>query len=273
MGVRWIQQKGHAVVGCSKMSSVSGDLAGRTTDDLLSFSCGRCGIIRPEDWHGVAPQVLGALNRRKRIRQRERGEVLFHQGDAVSCLYRLLDGIVLLRQGDSVGTSVTTHMVSAGQTMGFRAFVDGGVHGVTAYCATDVVLCGIPADIAVQAFDGSHPLERVFTRHVAAELTATEESVLSMTSRPVSERLLLVFARLCLLCGHLGENGEARLAIPLLRADLAGLAGIARETFSRAMHALEEDGLVRLDGEAAVFPDVARFRRRVDLIQPGFWCS
>ncbi|MBR9972343.1 Crp/Fnr family transcriptional regulator [Magnetospirillum sulfuroxidans] len=213
------------------------------------------------------------LNRRKCIRQLARGEVLFHQGDVVSSLYRLLDGIVLMRQVDSGGTVVTPHMACAGATIGFRAFVDGGVHGVSAVCATDVVLCRIPADVAAQAFSGSHPLERAFARHVAAELSETEDFVLAMTSRPVRDRLLLVFARLYRQFGCHGENGVCRLPLPLLRSDIAGLAGIARETFSRAMHALEEEGLVRLEGDCAVFPDIVSFRRQAELIQPGAWAS
>ena len=86
------------------------------------------------------------------------------------------------------------------------------------------------------------------------------------------ERLLLWCSRLWL-TGEMGENGEHRLELPLLRADIAALAGIARETFSRAMHGLEADGWLRLDGDTAVFADVARFRRGVELIQPGFWAA
>jgi DNA-binding IclR family transcriptional regulator len=59
--------------------------------------------------------------------------------------------------------------------------------------------------------------------------------------------------------------------LPLLRSDIAGLAGIARETFSRAMHTLEQENLVYLDGDCAVFPDIVSFRRQAELIQPGAW--
>lgn len=249
------------------------DAVQSTAAALLSLGCATCGLIPPEDWAGATAGTIAALNRRKCIRRVGRGTVLFHQGDGVDSLYRLLDGIVLLRQLDSGGAVATPHMVSPGQTLGFRAFVDGGVHGVSAVCATDTVLCRIPADVATQAFSGSHPLERAFARHVAAELTATEDTLLAMTTRPVPDRLLLVFARLCRLVGGMGENGEHRLEVPLLRADIAALAGIARETFSRAMRGLEAEGLLRLEGEVAVLPDVAGFRRRLELIQPGIWGS
>lgn len=242
-----------------------------TRGELLSLRCGTCGLIRPEDWAGAPAATIATLNRRKCIRQVGRGSMLFHQGDRVDSLYRLLDGIVLLRHLDSGGAMVTPHMVSPGQTLGFRAFVDGNVHGVSAECATDVVLCHIPADVAALAFSGSHPLERAFARHVAAELTDTEDALLAVSILPVPQRLLLVFARLCRLAGGMGENGEYRLVLPLLRADIAALAGIARETFSRAMHGLEDEGWLRLQGEVAMIADVARFRRGVELIQPGFW--
>lgn len=251
-------------------STENADLSG---ENLLTMTCGSCGIIHPDDWCGASDETLSVLNRRKCIRRMERGAVLFNQGDAVSSLYRLLDGIVLMRQVDCGGTVVTPHMASAGETIGFRAYVDGGVHGVSAICATDVVLCRIPADVAAQAFSGSHPLERAFARHVAAELSQTEDFVLAMTSRPVRDRLLLVFVRLYRQFGCHSENGVCRLLLPLLRSDIAALAGIARETFSRAMRTLEEENLVHLEGDTAVFPDIANFRRHAELIQPGAWAD
>ncbi|MGE4279347.1 MAG: Crp/Fnr family transcriptional regulator [Magnetospirillum sp.] len=239
--------------------------------DLLSLSCAVCGIVRHGDWPDDASAALSALNQRKRIKQRARGSVLFHQGDTVGSLYRLLSGVVLLSQVDRNGVSVVSHMVCPGQTLGFRAYIDGGVHGVSAVCATDAVLCSIPADAVSPAFMTLPPLERVFASHVAAELSATEDALLALSTQPVRDRMLMVFARLYRQFGEGIENGGCRLLLPLLRSDIAALAGIARETFSRSMRGLEDEQLVLVDGDEAVFPDMARFRQAAELIQPGVW--
>lgn len=256
---------------CSNSLIISDVVRGMGVEGLLSLSCDVCGIVQHDDWNGVALGALAVLNQRKRIKQKPRGSVLFHQGDGVGSLYRLLSGVVLLSQVDRSGVSVISHMVCPGQTLGFRAFIDGGVHGVSAVCATDAVLCSIPGDAVAQAFLSIPPLERVFARHVAAELSATEDAVMALATRPVHDRMLLVFARLYRQFGEGRENGPCRLALPLLRSDIAALAGIARETFSRSMRVLEEEGLVLVDGDVAVFPDMARFRCAAELIQPSVW--
>lgn len=258
---------------CSNSITITDVMRDMVVGDVFSLGCDSCGIISQADRGAVPVSALAALNQRKKIKQKARGTVLFHQGDGVSSLYRLLSGVVLLSQVDRSGVSVISHMVCPGQTLGFRAFIDGGLHGVSAVCATQAVLCCIPSDVVSQAFLSIPPLERVFARHVAAELSATEDAVMALSSRSVHDRMVLVLARLYRQFGSGQENGAARLVLPLLRSDIAALAGAARETFSRSMHALESEGLVVLDGDEAVFPDMARFRRAAQLIQPGVWAD
>lgn len=238
--------------------------------DLCSVTCRTCGIVEPEDWDPVPEAVLRTLNGRKTIRRMAKGTVLFHEGDPVSALFRLLSGVVLLRKGDHDGNSVITRMVTPYATFGFRAFIADDVHSVSAQCATDAVVCCIPADAAELAFASNRPLERAFAVHIANELSYAEDAILAQMKLSVRERLLLLLDQFAAQFGAPAADGAVVVKLPILRSDIAAMAGIARETFSRAIRQIEADGLLHFQGGTFRIPDAERFARALaGLLPPG----
>lgn len=237
--------------------------------DPCAVTCRTCGLVTPETWDTVPEAAARTLNSRKTIRRLAKGSALFHQGDAVGTLFRLLSGVVLLRKGDHDGNSVVTRMVTPYATLGFRAFAAREPHSVTAQCATEVVVCCIPVDAAELAFAANRPLERVFALHVAHELTDAEDSVLAQMRLPVRDRLVLLLAGLAERFGTPGPDGGLVVALPVLRSDIAAMAGIARETFSRALRKIEAEGLLSIHGAVMRVPDAAALAQAVARVRGG----
>lgn len=229
--------------------------------DLCAVTCRTCGLVQPEAWDRVPDGVVRNLNSRKTIRSVPKGTVLFHEGDTVTALFRLLSGVVLLRKGDHNGNSVVTRMVTPYATLGFRAFAAGDCHSVAAHCATDAVICTIPADAAELAFANNRPLERAFALHVAHELTYAEDAVLAQMRLSVRERLLLLLAQMAERFGEAQADGSMVVPLPILRSDIAAMVGIARETFSRSIRKIEADGVLHFQGNILHIPDPAALVR------------
>jgi len=223
--------------------------------NLCQVNCRTCGLVTSDVWDEVPEPVTRALNSRKSIRRLPKGTVLFHEGDAVTALYRLLSGVVLLRKGDTDGNSVVTRMVTPYATLGFRAFAAHDCHSVTAHCATEVTVCCIPADAAELAFSNNRQLERAFALHVAHELTYAEDAVLAQMRLSVRDRLVLLLAQMAERFGTMQEDGSMVVRLPILRSDIAAMAGIARETFSRSLRRIEAEGLLKLSGSTMLVPD------------------
>lgn len=234
-----------------------------------AVTCRTCGLVTPETWDRVPDGVVRGLNSRKTIRNVAKGTVLFHEGDPVTALFRLLSGVVLLRKGDHDGNSVVTRMVTPYATLGFRAFAAGDVHSVAAHCATDAVVCWIPADAAELAFANNRPLERAFALHVAHELTYAEDAVLAQMRLSVRERLLLLLAQMAERFGETQADGTVSVPLPILRSDIAAMVGIARETFSRSVRKIEADGLLRFQGNFVHIPDPDALARAIAAIRAG----
>lgn len=238
-------------------------------DSPCAITCRTCGLVTPETWDRAPEAVARTLDSRKTIRPLDKGAVLFHEGDGVTALFRLLSGVVVLRKGDHDGNSVITRLVTPTATLGFRAFAARSTHSVTAICATDCVVCRIPADAAELAFCGNRPLERAFALHVAHELTYAEDAVLAQMRLSVRDRLILLLAQLADSFGRARDDGGLDVALPILRSDIAAMAGIARETFSRVLRGIEADGLLRFHGSVVHIPDAAALARRAAAIRSG----
>jgi CRP-like cAMP-binding protein len=231
-----------------------------------AVTCRTCGLVTAEAWERVPEGVVRGLNSRKTIRTLPKGTVLFHEGDGVTTLFRLLSGVVLLRKGDHDGNSVVTRMVTPYATLGFRAFAAGDCHSVAAHCATDAVVCCIPADAAELAFANNRPLERAFALHVAHELSYAEDAVLAQMRLPVRDRLLLLLAQMAERFGQ-PDGGGLTVPMPILRSDIAAMAGIARETFSRSIRKIEAEGLLSFHGNAMLVPDAGALARAAAAIR------
>ncbi|HTH15658.1 MAG TPA: Crp/Fnr family transcriptional regulator [Magnetospirillum sp.] len=237
--------------------------------DASAINCHTCDIVPPADWAQVPDSVVRTLNARKIVRTVPKGTVLFHEGDSVTTLFRLLSGVVLLRKGDHDGNSVVTRMVTPNATLGFRAFAARDGHSVSAHCATECLVCCIPADTAEMAFASNRALERAFAVHVAQELAYAEDAVLAQMRLSVSERLLLLLGQMAECFGTRQPDGTLLVQMPILRSDIAAMAGIARETFSRVIRKIEADGLLTFHGSKVHIPDADAFARTIKAIRSG----
>ncbi len=241
------------------------DFAARATAPMpgQAVTCQTCGLVTPDSWTGVPAQILSTLSTRKTIRTFRKGDTFFHEGDEVSALYRLLQGVVLLRKVDHDGNSIVTRMVVPYATFGFRAFATKERHTVTAQCASDVRVCCIPADVAELAFANNRSLERAFAQHVAHELDYAEDAILARMTLSMDDRLLLLFGQLVERFGQPEPDGSWSAEVPVLRRDLAAIVGIARESFSRALARMEAEDLLRFDGPLLRIPSIDKFRQAV----------
>lgn len=237
-----------------------------TCDSTPNGNCRDCGLIAPSAWDGVSPLVASQLAERKTIRTVRRGIHLFHQGGQCDALYRVLSGVVLLQKGDHDGNSLIVQMVNKGSTIGYRAFLRDAPHEVSAFCATDAVVCHIPAYLARWAFDQHRDLERRFAANLASDLDQTENQILNILALTVRDRVLVLLDQMAEEFG-VREGDGLRIATPLLRTDMAAMLGIARESMSRCIRSIEREGLLKFTRSSVYAPSFERFRAAIAAIR------
>ena len=227
-------------------------------DIPVSVNCATCRCLPPDVWDNIQPDVAATLTTRKSIRTLKKGSYLFHQGGECDAIFRLLSGVLLLRKGDHEGNSLVVRMVRPGAAMGYRALVRGEPHAVSAHCATDVTVCHIPAHAARWAFEQNRALERDFAADMVRDIDRSENQALNMLSLCVRDRVLVLLHQMA---EHFGEReGDGlRIRPPVSKSDMAAMLGIARESMSRCIRAVEEQDLLEFHNEGVFAPSYERF--------------
>jgi len=173
-----------------------------------------------------------------------KGETLFRKGDRGDCAYYIRHGIIKVSIGSPTGEQRIVALQASGATVGDLALIDGEARATTAEAMIDCELLVISRS-AFQAVTASHPeihaqISAVLTKRLrSVTLEITHAAFLPMRARLA--RALLRLAQL------LGEHvGTDLLGIdhPIAQGDIAGMAGVTRESANRTLTEWRSEGVV-----------------------------
>ncbi|SOC16060.1 CRP/FNR family transcriptional regulator [Rhodobacter sp. JA431] len=209
--------------------------------------CGRCIFYEKSLWHpvglGSVSQLTGGFSRRE-IAQ---GEVLFEQGAPNRGVFCVSKGLFALRSHNADGSSTLMRLAYPGEIIGFRSFLGQGEHQTEARALMPSRVCTV-ARMSAERLIRHHPaiLERLMVRAVA-EIDRSHARIIAAATTSNKERLSKLLAWLMARHGA-PEGEEMHMQLPMTRSDLADLIGVQRETMSRLVKRLEEDGVYRFSG-------------------------
>jgi CRP-like cAMP-binding protein len=241
---------------------VSGPARGRTPDSTLGSGAWRDAsaydrAVTPMVGTGGAvvrsvapPQAATIAGQARTVR---RGEVLFDVGAPADVVYQVESGLLVLALPLGSGRERIVSLAGPGEFLGALAPF-GGVHEERAEALSDTV------SVIARLRDGvDDDLERtLFTtlhRHASHLRRRLEDA-----DRSVAARLALALLDLGERYGHVSEDGQTRLTLPLTHEHFAAMIGAARETTSGALAALRHAGLV--EGTRGRYRFVDRTLRR-----------
>lgn len=198
-----------------------------------------------------------------------KGAWLFEAGDTADHVVAVLDGAAVLRKLNVSGESVAVDLATRGGTIGNRAFVGNRVHGVSAQCAVDSVVCRIPFENLDAALGADRRLEKAFLAQLATDLSATQERMLQVATLKVRDRLLILLARLARDFTTMNDQWALVVAPPISRIDMASLAGMTPESLSRCIRGIEAEGVAHFSRRHVVIRSTATFREELARIGVG----
>lgn len=195
-------------------------------------------------WFGALPQAERALmvGQSELVRLRP-GEMLFRQGDAPSDFYALVSGTLKMSTLREDGREAILAVLEAGIWFGEISLIDDQPRTHDATAVGKVEVLALPRT----AFDAL--MERpVFARAIAALLAGrirllygiVEDATLRSTRARIARRLLLL-AR-----GDATMSALMRPRVPVSQEGLAMMLGITRQTLSKELRVLANDGVIAL---------------------------
>lgn len=170
-----------------------------------------------------------------------RGAILFEQHELPNFLHLLLAGSVGLQARDETGTETIVEIFGAGELFLLPAIILGLPYLASGATLTDVRVLMIPADVVRKGITDDPALGHAALELLSRHWRVMVDQVVDLKLRAAERRVARFLARRVP-----QEPGTGPAELPEPRAAIAARLGMTPETLSRALAALEAQGLIRL---------------------------
>lgn len=200
---------------------------------------------------GTTDEDIAAILRICKVREYDRGEVLFDEGDVAQGFYIVAAGRVKVYKLSPEGKERILHVVQPGGNFAEAAIFADGLYPASAEPLEKSTLIFFPkrdfldlltaqGRIAINMIGGLSRFLRLFAGQI-------EE----LTFRDVPSRL----ARYLL---DLNNERNGAVELPTSKSAIASRLGTVSETLSRTFRKLSDEGLIRVEGKTIVILDAER---------------
>lgn len=204
--------------------------------------------IGTDPWFSSLPQVQrGALLGAAVLTHWRCGALVYHQGDpansAGSGFYGLAGGTIKLSTLSEDGREAIFAVVEAGNWFGELSLIDGASRTHNATALTPLELLVVPADSFCTLMGDlvfSNAMTQLLATRVRLLFAFSKDSTLRGLRARIARRLLMI-AR-----ADATQTLAPRRKLTLPQESLAMMLGITRQTLSRELNAMAQDGLIVL---------------------------
>lgn len=181
-----------------------------------------------------------ALLARMRRMRFAKGEVIFHEGDSGEVLHLIETGHVSLRVDTPDGDTAVLRVLGPGDMFGEYVLITSGPRSATVTALDPVeTMCLGQEDF--HRLRAEHPyLDALLLDRAIREVRRLSAALLDALYLPVRQRVLRRLIEIAEL------YGAESTVVPLSQFDLAGLAGVTRQTTNRVLAKAQEAGALRL---------------------------
>jgi CRP/FNR family transcriptional regulator len=195
-------------------------------------------------------RVVGIMG----MREFKRNEVIFLEGDAGDCFYLVLTGEVRIFKLSPDGREKTLALIGEGDFFGEMALIDSKARSASAGALTKAKLAVLHRD-HFNALIYEHPeIALKMIVQLAERLRRANQQIESLAFQDVRERLI----QFILQYATLAEDGSCVVARKVTHQEIANLIGSSRESVTRMLGQLQDEGYITFDGKIIVIQDRER---------------
>lgn len=173
------------------------------------------------------------------------GQVIFYAGGPAHALYVVRSGRVKVYRAWHGGQEQPLRLLGPGEILGYRPLLANEPYAASAEAVEDSTICVIPRDTVSQLLHDLPDLALELMRKLARELRSSEDLMMDLLHRPVSQRAARLLLRL--FADNHGAPDPATIpSHQFRRKDMARMIGATPETFSRVLRTFSRRGVVGL---------------------------
>ncbi len=181
-----------------------------------------------------------------------KGQIFFVEGEEAGGVYIMLEGKVKIYRSAPDGREAVLHVFGPGEPFGEVAVFQGGKFPATAMCVEAGKSLFLPRTALIERITCDPALALNMLASLSRRLRAFVAKVETLTLMETPQRLAAY-----LLLTSEEQGGTDTLLLDVSKVLLAGMLGTARETLSRTLARMVEQGAIRVEGRTVHLEDRA----------------
>jgi len=225
----------------------------------MTFPTDLSRFVGASSWRaGLTDEQIARVNEDAFMRRFDAGATVCARGAPSVHWLGVIDGILKVETVSAEGRSTTFAGVPAGAWFGEGALLKGEPRPYTVSAIRDSAVAFIPRATVQWLVDESRPFSRWVIDQLNARLAHYVALIETYRFQEATAQVAYCLAEL--FNPHLFPGTEARLAFS--QEEIARLSGISRQNANRALHELEQMGLLRMRYGTIEVLDIAGLQKR-----------
>jgi CRP/FNR family transcriptional regulator, dissimilatory nitrate respiration regulator len=211
---------------------------------------------------GLDEDELCALVSLSRMRECQRGELLFSDGERAEGFFIVITGKVKVYKLSAEGKERILHVVHSGGTFAEAAIFGNGLYPAYAEPLQPSRLLFIPKTSFLALLETNSRIAINIIAGLSRFLRQFAQQIEELTFKDVPSRL----ARYLL---DLARGKRVTLELPISKSQLASNLGTVSETLSRTLRKLSDDDIIRVEGRRVEIIDLERLEELAEKCKEG----
>lgn len=192
-----------------------------------------------------------------RIRQYTKREVVLQKGGVGDALLFLLAGQLQVIDVTEDGRAIGLRMLAPGDFFGEIAVINNSTRSASVVAMGEVLVAFLPAPVALHLFSHSPSVANQMLRYLAQKIQRDSEFRALLSINNIAKRIYTYL----MLLSHPLENGVDVVDNMPTHQDIANMVNTSRESVSRALASLAQQGIIAKDGHRLRINDPQALQR------------
>lgn len=182
----------------------------------------------------------------------KKGEFLCHEGDFLETLFIVNSGKVKLSKFNKDGKEQILNIINDGGIFGeFYLFTEDEPSNFSAVAVSNVKICALSKNDMDYILTKHPTMSKKILVEISKKLIRTENLVQNLSNVNTDSKIAFVLLELSDKYG-INSDHEIKIELPITREEMANYAGVTRETMSRKLHQLENEGIIETIGNKII---------------------
>jgi CRP-like cAMP-binding protein len=200
---------------------------------------------------GLSDEEILKVKAEIRIRRHQKREVVLHKGGSGDGLLFLLSGQLQVIDVTEDGRAIGLRMLAPGDFFGEIALINNSTRSASVVAMSEVLVAFLPAPTAMYLFSHVPSVANQMLRHLAQKIQRDSEFRALLSINNTAKR---IYAYLALMQRKQASDPNAPPVVENLptHQDIANMINTSRETVTRALLTLVQQGIVQKDSHRLI---------------------